>query len=203
MLRLFWSSRSPFARKVMVAAHELGIAGRIETVRVVVSGTAPNEAVLHHNPLGQIPTLLLEDGSALFDSAVIVDYLDHAFGEHRLLPRDGAARFAVLRLQAIGDGMMENSVRRLGERSRGALGSAAHAEGHRLKLGRALDRMEQEAASLASVDAGSIAVACGLGHLDFRFADDDWRTARPRLAAWYADFAARPSMQATAHRDER
>ena len=203
MLTLFWSARSPFARKVMVAAHELGIAERIETVRVVVSGTAPNEAVLRHNPLGQIPTLLLEDGTALFDSAVILDFLDHAFGGQRLIPRDAARRFAVLRLQAIGDGIMENSVRRLGERSRGALGSAPHAEGHRLKIGRALDRVEQEVASLAGVDAGSIAVACGLGHLDFRFGDDDWRATRPCLAAWYAEFSARPSMQATAHRDER
>jgi glutathione S-transferase len=202
MMRLFWSSRSPFARKVVAAAHELGIADRIALDRVVVSGTATNEAVMAHNPLGQIPTLLLPDGSALFDSAVIVEWLDRKFGP-LLLPAETAARFAVLRLQAIGDGIMENSVRRLGERARGPIGSAPHAAANWAKISAALDRLEREVSSLEAPSAGSVAIACALAHLDFRHGDQEWRAARPALADWHARFSARPSMQATAYRDER
>ena len=202
-MKLFWSSRSPFARKVVAAAHELGVADRLQLERVVVSATEPNAAVMAHHPLSQIPTLVLPDGTALFDSAVIVEWLDLTFGPHRLLPADPAARFPVLRLQAMGDALMENSVRRLGERSRGPLYSAPHADACWLKIAGALDRLEQEAATLEAVTAGSLAIACGLAHLDFRHADQPWREGRPALAAWHEGFAARPSMRATAYRDER
>ncbi|PZW48643.1 glutathione S-transferase [Humitalea rosea] len=200
-MKLFWSSRSPFARKVMVAAHELGIADQIAQERVVVSVAAPNDTVLHHNPLGQIPTLVLDDGTVFFDSAVILEVLDQRHGP-LLFPTDPAARFPVLRLQAIGDGLMENSVRRLGESTRGVLVSAPHVAAAVQKMSRTLDWLEAEAASLASLNAGSIAIACGLGHLDFRFGAEDWRPGRPALAAWHAGFAERASMRATAHRDE-
>jgi glutathione S-transferase len=199
-MRLFWSSRSPFARKVVAAAHELGVADRLRLERVVVSQTAPNADVLARNPLGQIPTLILPDGSAVFDSAVILDWLDTRFGP-RLIPREGASRLSVLRLQAIGDGLMENSVRRLGERFRGPLASEPHAVAAWMKILRVLDHLEAEAESLGA-DAGGVAIACGLAHLDFRHGDQDWRAAHPRLAAWHAGFSERPSMQLTAYRDE-
>jgi glutathione S-transferase len=199
-MRLLWSSRSPFARKVLAAAHELGIADRIAPERVVVSQTAPNEAVMARNPLGQIPTLILPDGTALFDSAVIVEWLDTSFGP-RLIPPAGAARFAVLRLQAVGDGLMENSVRRLGERLRGELASEPHAAAAWTRILRVLDLLEAEA-ELPGAHAGGVAIACGLAHLDFRHGDRDWRAGRPRLAAWYAAFSERPSMRLTAYRDE-
>ncbi len=201
-MRLFWSSRSPFARKVVAAAHELGIADRIRLDRVVVSSTGTNEVVMTHNPLSQIPTLLLPDGTALFDSAVILEWLDLRFGPNRLLPADPAQRFAVLRLQALGDGLMENSIRCLGERMRGPLFSAAHDAAHRAKIASVLDCLEKEAADLHQATAGSLAIACGIAHLDFRHADQDWRAGRPRLAAWHEEFSSRPSMRATAYRDE-
>jgi glutathione S-transferase len=200
-MRLFWSTRSPFARKVVVAAHELGVADRIVLERVVVSQTAPNGDVMAHNPLSQIPTLVLEDGTALFDSAVIVEWLDRRFGP-RLLPGEDAARFAALRLQALGDGLMENSVRRLGERSRGALFSEPHAAASAVRIGAVLDVLERQRGLLAGVEAGTLAVACGLAHLDFRHADLDWRSGRQRLADWHAGFSERPSMRLTAYRDE-
>jgi glutathione S-transferase len=199
-MRLLWSSRSPFARKVVAAAHELGIAERIALDRVVVSQTTLNEAVLEQNPLGQIPTLMMPDGGTLFDSAVILDWLDHRFGP-RLLPREPEARYAVLRLQALGDGLMENSVRRLGETLRGELRSEAHAEGNRVKIGRALDHLEPQAAQLRP-DAGGIAIACALAHLDFRHADLEWRRRRPALADWQAAFSERPSMRLTAYSND-
>jgi glutathione S-transferase len=202
MMRLFWSSRSPFARKVVAAAHELGIAERIALDRVVVSATACQAQVMAHNPLSQIPTLLLADGTALFDSAVIVEWLDRHHGPHRLLPEEVGPRFAVLRLQALGDGIMENSVRRLGENLRGPLASAPHAAAHGLKIAAALDRLEPEVAGLEAVTAGSIAIGCALAHLDFRHAALAWRDGRPALAAWHARFSERPAMRATAYRDE-
>ncbi|NKE43145.1 glutathione S-transferase [Roseomonas frigidaquae] len=202
MMRLFWSSRSPFARKVMVAAHELGMADCITPERVVVSATEGNPQVMAHNPLGQIPTLLLADGSALFDSAVILEWLDSQHGAHRLLPADAARRFAVLRLQSLGDGIMENSIRRLGEHQRGPLGSPPHAAAQASRIACTLDRLEREAEALEVVTAGSIAIACALAHLDFRHAGLQWRNGRPALDAWHARFTERPAMRATAYRDE-
>jgi glutathione S-transferase len=199
-MKLFWSSRSPFVRKVMIAAHELGIADRIATERVVVSATAPHEGVMAHNPLSQIPTLVLPDGAALFDSAVILEWLDAEFGP-RLIPTERQARFAVLRLQALGDGLAENSVRRLGEINRGALRSEPHVAAHDVKITRTLDHLETQAARLGA-DAGGIAIASGLAHLDFRHADLDWRNGHPALAAWHAAFSERPSMRLTAYSNE-
>jgi glutathione S-transferase len=200
MMKLFWSSRSPFARKVVVAAHELGIADQIALERVVVSAKTTNAAVTHHNALGKIPTLLLEDGTALFDSPVILAWLDAQFGGGRLVPLDGR-RWTVARLEAMGDGLMDLSVARLGEVNRGPLRSAEHYDAFVAKIRSVLDWLEQETALLEPLSAGSIAVATGLAHLDFRFAEEAWRTGRPRLAAWFDAFAQRPSMRATQPED--
>jgi glutathione S-transferase len=202
-MKLFWSSRSPFVRKVMVTAHELGLAGRIRTERVTVSAAAPNAEVMAVNPLNKIPTLMLDDGSALYDSRVICEYFDTLHDGSRLFPADPAARFAALRRQALGDGLMEAIVLRLGEQARpAATQSEKHLSAYRLKIAAALDRLESEADGLAGALAiGHIAIGCALAHLDFRFAGDDWRAGRPRLARWYGDFARRPSMQATEYVD--
>jgi glutathione S-transferase len=200
-MKLLWSSRSPFARKVVAALHELDIAGRVALERVVVSAAAPNEAVMADNPLGQIPTLLLPDGSALFDSRVILEWLDLHYGP-RLLPAESASRFTALRLQALGDGIMDNSIKRLGERTRGALASQPHAEANAVKITRALDRLESETESLAAATAGSLSIACALAHLDFRHDDLAWRSGHPKLAAWHAAFSERPSMRLTAYSNE-
>ena len=202
-MKLFWSSRSPFVRKVMVTAHEVGLAGRIRTERVVVSAATPNAEVMAVNPLNKIPTLVLDDGSALYDSRVICEYLDTLHDGPKLFPADARARFAALRRQALGDGLMETIVLRLGEQARpAAQQSEKHLAAYRLKIAAALDRLEAEAAELAGAPAiGHIAIGCGLGHLDFRFAADDWRSGRPKLAQWYDGFASRPSMKATEYVD--
>ena len=202
-MKLFWSSRSPFVRKVMVTAHELGLAGSIQTQRVVVSAAAPNAEVMAVNPLNKIPTLLLDDGSALYDSRVICEYLDTLHSGPKLFPADPAARFDALRRQALGDGLMVVIVLRLGEQARpAATQSEKHLSAYRLKIATALDRLEGEAGELAGALAiGHVAVGCALAHLDFRFAADDWRAGRPSLARWYGDFARRPSMQATEYAD--
>ena len=202
-MQLLWSSRSPFVRKVMVAAHELGLASRIETRRVVVSAAAPNAEVMAVNPLNKIPTLVLGDGTALYDSRVICEYLDSLGGSVRLFPAEPSARFAALRRQALGDGLMEVIVLRLGEQNRPAAAqSEKHMEAFRFKIATGLDALEREAEALAGAPAiGHVAIACALGPLDFRGDAAAWRTGRPKLAAWYATFAARPSMQATEYVD--
>src|SRR5262245_24441340 len=202
-MKLLWSSRSPFVRKVMVAAHETGLAGRIRTERVVVAANKPNADVMALNPLNRIPALVLEDGSVLQDSRVICEYLDALHDGPRLFPSDGAVRWSALRRQALGDGLMEVIVLRLGEQNRvRETQSESHLAAYGLKIASTLDRIEVEGAGPAgTTDIGQVAIACALAHLDFRFPSDDWRADRPKLAAWYDDFARRPSMQVTAYAD--
>jgi glutathione S-transferase len=202
-MKLYWSSRSPFVRKVMVAAHETGLAGRIRTERVVVGANNPNAEVMAVNPLNKIPTLILDDGSALYDSRVICEYLDTLHASAKLFPADTRARFTALRRQALGDGLMEVILLRLGEQARpAATQSEKHLSTYRLKIATTLDRLETEADGLAdALSIGHIAIGCALAHLDFRFAADDWRAGRTKLARWHGDFACRPSMQATEYVD--
>jgi glutathione S-transferase len=202
-MKLLWSSRSPFVRKVMVAAHEAGVADRIATERVVVAANKPNADVMALNPLNKIPTLVLDDGTVLYDSRVICEYLDTLHEGPRLFPYDKVPRWSALRRQALGDGLMEAIVLRLGEQNRRPEGqSPSHLESYRLKVAAALDRVEAEGLGPASPpDIGQIAVGCALGHLDFRFATDAWRAGRPKLSAWYTDFSRRPSMRATEYVD--
>ena len=198
-MKLYWSSRSPFVRKVMIAAHELGVADRIETVRVVVDQTAPNPEVVKHNPLGRIPTLVLDDGLVLQDSGVIVEYLDSTFGGS-LIPSSGPERWRALSLQSLADGVMEADLRWMEERGQPIeRRREAIVAGTSAKIWASLDRIEADLPVGATV--GAIAVASALAHLDFRFPDAPWRPGRPRLEPWFADFSRRPSMIATAFVD--
>ncbi|GGG44588.1 glutathione S-transferase [Caldovatus sediminis] len=202
MMVLHWSSRSPFVRKVMVAAHETGQAGRIRTERVVVSARTTNAAVMRDNPLGKIPTLRLPDGTVLYDSAVICEYLDSLHDGPKLFPPAGTARWTALRRHALGNGLLDNLVLWRGAREwphRVAdLEAALEA-----KTKAALDAMEAEAEALAAdpFSIGQIAIGVALAYLDFRFAALEWRAGRPALAAWHEAFSARPSVQATAFLD--
>jgi glutathione S-transferase len=195
MMTLRYSAASPYARKIRIAADLLGLEDRIE---VVAASTAdPNDTLRTQNPLGKIPTLILEDGSALYDSRVIADYLDH-LGGGKLIPADPERRFDVLRLQALGDGIndaallirYETATRRPELRDPEAI---ALQQG---KIDRALATLDSAPPSGAT-DIGQIAVACALGYLDLRF-EGAWRAQHPRLAAWLADFEAKvPAFAAT------
>ena len=202
-MKLLWSSRSPFVRKVMVAAHEVGLAGRFLTERVVVSANKPNADVMAVNPLNKIPTLVLQDGTALYDLRVICEYFDSLHDGPKLLPPRDAARWLALRRQALGDGLLDVLILRLVEQNRpDAMRSESHLAAYRLKIATALDRIEAEGIEpVEQPDVGHIAIGCALGYLDFRFAADNWRAGRPKLSGWYAEFANRPSMQATEHVD--
>jgi glutathione S-transferase len=156
--------------------------------------------VMRINPLNKIPTLLLDDGTVLIDSPTIAAYLDETYGNGELFPRD-ARRWQVARLQALGDGIMNLNIARLGERNRGAGAAEAFMSAFQAKSNATLDMLEAETNSLAPLTLGSIAVAVALAHLDFRFAEDGWRGRRPKLSEWHARFVERPSMRATEHQD--
>ena len=111
-MTLLWSSRSPFVRKVMVTAHETGVSGALQARRVVVAANKPNPEVMAINPLNKIPTLLLADGSQLYDSRVICEFFDSLHTGPRLFPSEPSRRWRALRLQALGDGLMEVGILR-------------------------------------------------------------------------------------------
>jgi glutathione S-transferase len=186
-----------------VAAHELGLAERIRTVPTLVAMTAPNLPHLAVNPLGRIPTLVLADGTALYDSLPIIEYLNE-LAAGSLLPASGPARVQALRWHALGTGLLEVLVLWNSERNRQAPHPAA-LEGFDAKTRATLDLLERESAALTSAPfgIGQIAVGCSLGYLDFRFAPLAWRETRPGLTAWAEGFNARPSAVVTRPFDER
>jgi glutathione S-transferase len=198
MLTLRHSPSSPFVRKVRVAASLLGLESQI-TLDVADTMSA-SDSVRQQNPLGKIPALVLEDGTTLFDSRVILEFLDHRAGGGRIIPKDATARFAALRLQALADGMMDASILLVYEsRWRPADMHVAKWTDHQAdKVARAFTALEAAPPALdGTPDVGQIALACALGYRDFRF-PGTWRNAHPRLVAWLDDFAAKvPAFDAT------
>ncbi len=198
MLILRSSPASPFVRKIRIAAGVLGLEQDI-TIEPADT-TAPSDTVRQQNPIAKIPTLVLEDGTTLFDSRVILEYLDHRAGGGRIIPKDAPARFAALRLQALADGILDASILLVYE------GRWRPAERHEPKwvehqagkVARGLAALEAAPPGLGNPpDVGQITVACALGYRDFRF-DGSWRKDHPRLVAWLDGFAARvPAFAAT------
>jgi glutathione S-transferase len=199
-MKLHWSPRSPFVRKVMVAAHERGVAARLDCVRTVAATSRPHAELMKDNPLSKIPTLVLDDGTVIYDSPVICEYFD-AIGDAettRLFPAEPKMRLLALRRQALGDGFLDLLVLLRDERLR-AQPSQAHLASAAVRKRAVLESLEIEAAELAASQfgIGHIAMGCALSYLDFRYADENWRESNPRLAHWHASFAARPSVLAT------
>ena len=199
-MQLIYAAASPFARKVRVLAAETGLLDRIELLDTAVLPTTLNERVNALNPLGKIPVLLTDDAEALYDSRVICEYLDTLHAGAKLLP-SGAARWQVLRLAALADGLMDAAL--LARYERGVrpaeLQWPAWLDGQLGKVQRALTELERQVDLLQGpLDLAQIGVACALGYLDFRFADLDWRAAYPDLAAFQQAFSQRPSMQGSA-----
>lgn len=199
-MRLHWSPRSPFVRKVMVAAHELGLADRIDCIRTVVRMTQPNLDLLPDNPLSKIPTLVLADGTVLIDSAVICEYLDGLAGGGILFPPSGPERWWALARHALGNGLLDILILWRNERDKPEQRQTQELlDSFALKTRVTLDRLEADAAELAATPygIGHIAIGCCLSYLDFRFPDLGWRDGHPLLTAWHESFCARPSARAT------
>ncbi len=194
-MKLRYSPTSPFVRKVVVLAMELGIDKKIELQRT--NTTDPDLST--QNPLGKVPSLLLDDGSSLYDSPVICAYLDSANKFHP----GGPARWTAARRQALADGIMDAGVLGRGEFLRPAgEKSEKFIALQKTKMSNAMNALEKEADSFGDgIDIGLIAVAAALGYMDFRYAIDNWRASRPKLARWYERFAQRPSMQTTVPKD--
>jgi glutathione S-transferase len=198
-MKLWYSPPSPFARKVRAAAIELGLAARIELVNTPVMPIKPNPVLIPQNPLVKLPTLETDDGTVLYDSRTICEYLDALAGGGGLFP-SGVARWVALRRQSLGDGIMDAGILRRYELllRPEPLRWADWLAGQQAKIHFGLDVAEREAGDWGDAfDIGHITIACALGWLDFRFADYDWRAKRPGLTAWYAGIAERPSLAQT------
>ena len=197
-MKLLYSPASPYARKVLVLAHETGQAGEIDVVTAATSPVAGAPDVAPHNPLGKVPALILADGTCLFDSRVICEYLDMRSEGAHLFP-EGAERWDALTRQALADGILDAALITRYERVMRPenLRWTDWDSGQIGKITAGLDRIEAIIADMPVLDIGSVAIACALGYLDFRFPELAWRDGRPAIAAWYAVFEGRPSMTAT------
>ena len=194
------SGPSPFVRKVRIAASLLDLADKIELQPADLNDSS--DTVRRQNPLGKVPVLIAEDGSAYYDSRVILDYLDHLAGGGRIVPREAKARFAALTLQALCDGITDASLLIVYEgRYRPADKRVdSWVERQAEKAARGLAALEAAPPRLDPLpDVGQISLACMLGYRDLRF-DGTWRKDHPRLVAWLDKFAAQvPAFAETRH----
>lgn len=188
-MRLRYSPASPFARKVRIAAGHLGLPLELE----VADTQSTTDTLLVQNPLGKLPVLLVDGHKPLFDSPVILAYLDHAAGGGRILPTEPVARFTAMGLEALADGIMDAALLVVYE-ARFRPEERRHPDWvarQTAKVERALHALEADPPATGTAPTtGTIALACALGYLDLRMGRD-WRGAHPRLAAWLEDFAAR------------
>jgi glutathione S-transferase len=200
-VRLYYTPTSPFVRKVMLVAHEKGIAPGIETVLLRPTPTKADGTLSRDNPLSKIPALVLPDGTALYDSSVICEYLDSlADGAPRLIPERGDARWRVLRTQALADGILEAGIAVFYERTMRPkeLVWEAWLAGQAEKALQGLDALEASLQAFSrEVDLGQLSLGAAIGWLEFRGVLGDIRVGRRGLFAWYDTFRQRPSMQAT------
>jgi len=190
---------SPFGRKARIAISVLGLDGKVKVEPA--STQDPADPISQQNPLGKVPVLILDDGSTLFDSPVILEYLDVLAGGGKILPKETKARFDALRLEALADGIMDASILIVYEgRYRPpemAVQKWLDRQGEKVQRG--LAALEQAPPALDSPpNVGQITLACALGYRDFRF-KGTWRKDYPKLVAWLDNFAARvPSFAPTA-----
>ena len=198
MMILRSSPSSPFVRKVRIAVTLLGFDKDVTVERA--DTTDPNDTLRKINPLGKIPVLIIEDGSAVYDSRVILDYLDDRAGGGKIVPRQPKERLAALRLQALCDCILDASVLTIyeGRYRKPDMHEPKWLELQAAKVARALGVLEAAPPPIdAMPNVGQIALACVLGYRDFRFGGS-WRGEYPRLVAWLDNFAARvPAFSAT------
>lgn len=194
-MKLLVSPLSPYARKVRVLIREAGREAEVEEVPVSTTALATDPAIPPANPLGRIPALIRDDGPPVVDSRVICRFLDARWGAG-LYPDDRL--WETLRLEALAEGVLDSALLMAYEvRLRPAERQWPDwIEAQWAKVARTLDHLEEEAPQ-GALDMGQVALACALGYLDLRQAGRDWRRGRPRLAAWEAGMAARPSLAAT------
>lgn len=198
-MKLYYSALSPFVRKVRVAAIELGLDKKIELVTIATTPVAMNADLTKANPLGRLPTLVTDDGDLLFESSLIVEYLDSIAGG-KIIPAKAPERWRVKCTEALADGLTDAAIL---IRYETFLRPAEKRwpewiAGQKQKVTQSLDALEGQSWLFDDkIDAGKIAIGCALGYLDLRFADWGWRKSCATLGRWYDNFAKRPSMEAT------
>jgi glutathione S-transferase len=197
-MKLLYQTHSPFARKVLVLAHEVGLADGIEVVHQETSPLRRNAGVFRDNPLGQVPVLLRPQLPPLFDSDVICAYLDSLHGGRSFVPAGGEARWYALRMQALSQGLVAagSVVRWETARRPESLRYPAFRDGYVDKLHASYDWLEGNLDTSLPIHVGDIAVATALDWIEFRELPS-FREDRPRLVAWFAEVKARPSMRRT------
>ena len=200
-MKIYGDLISPFVRTTLAVAFESGMGDRVEHVKETVTPTQANPKLTALSPLGKVPVLETDHHHAIYDSRVIVEYLCHVAGNSTLIPDDGVKRFRILTLQALALGIADAAVSyryEVGARPKG-LQWEGWMERQLSRIRDGLDDLERNwQAALAEINAGSIAAAVVLSYLDYRIADLNWRTGRPRLAAFHETFSARDSMVRTA-----
>ncbi len=198
-MKLFYSATSPYVRKVMACAIQRGIVDRIETTPSNPHQSPPD--LLAQNPLSKVPCLVTDDGVSLFGSQLICEFLESMGEALPLFPVMGPARWRALKLQSIGDGILDAAVPCRGEmgRPKEDARDAAIAR-YKAAIARAVDVLETDPPH-KHIDIGSITVACALGYLDFRYASDPWRPNHPKLAEWYEAFSQNACMAQTAPKE--
>jgi glutathione S-transferase len=195
MMILRSSPPSPFGRKVKITAAILGLSDQIK-----IETTDTNDPGLkRQNPLGKIPTLVLDDGFCLYDSHVICEYLDSLHDGGKLFA-SGKSRWQALRLAALADGLMEAALLLVYEKRirPEATWNQQWIDMQQQKIDSGIDQLEEVQGKLgARPDIGEISLACALGYLDLRH-QGKWRTGHPSLVAWLDDFATKvPAFEAT------
>jgi len=198
-VKLFYSATSPYVRKVMACAIQRGIVDRIETTPSNPHQSPPD--LLAQNPLSKVPCLVTDDGMSLFGSQLICEFLESMGEALPLFPVMGPARWRALKLQSVGDGILDAAVPCRGEmgRPKEDARDAAIAR-YKAAIARAVDVLETDPPH-KHIDIGSITVACALGYLDFRYASDPWRPNHPKLAEWYEAFSQNACMAQTAPKE--
>jgi glutathione S-transferase len=199
-VKLYYAPASPYVRKVMILLHETGLEPKVERLSSTTTPMKSDTALRKSNPLTKLPALILDSGETLYDSRVICEYLDTTYAGGRFFPADSTLRWPALRRQSLADGLLDAGLivryetkmrppEKLWEEWR---------SGQWAKVTEAATEMEREAPKFGDTfDIGTIAIACALGYLDFRYPEFDWRDDSPALAAWFADFSKRPSLQKT------
>jgi glutathione S-transferase len=201
-MRVHVNPASPFARKVRIVARESKTLERLQEVETAVSPVAPNSDLANANPLIKIPALILDDGTVLYDSRVICEYLD-SLGSAGLFPASGPERWNALRLQALCDGILDAAVLTRYETAvrPQELQWLNWIAGQRKKIEGGIAALEREQSGWGErFGIGQITAACACGYLDFRFPQINWRTEYPGLAKWFERASARSSVRETAPR---
>ena len=194
-MKLAYSPASPYVRKVTACAIKRGLNDKIERLKIATT----DPALLKYNALSKVPTLITDDGACIFDSPVICEYLDSIGTAPKLFPPAGPDRWKALTQEALADGILDATQPRRREltlpQDDGRRGYIALQQG---KVARAVDEFEKQASALGDLATiGEVTIGVALGYLDFRYANEPWRSGHPKLTAWYEKVVKMPPLAET------